>query len=77
MFDFDKELAQRYGGFASYPFSVSPALDLYARYHTTPKGICVLCQRKIFVPRKTAVSYYPIDTISAPSASQYNKRICD
>lgn len=46
------------------PYSATDraALDLYARYHTTPQGIRVLRQRKIFVLRKTVVSYYPIDT---------------
>ncbi len=37
------------------------ALDLYARYHTTFKGIRVLRQRKVFVFRKRIVSYYPVD----------------
>ncbi|HLZ58315.1 MAG TPA: class I SAM-dependent methyltransferase [Ktedonosporobacter sp.] len=31
-----------------------PALDLYARYNTTPKGIRVLRQRKILVLRRSA-----------------------
>ncbi len=47
------------------PTTDRAALDLYVRYHTTPKGIRLLRQRKIFVLRKTVVSYYPIDTISA------------
>lgn len=46
------------------PATDRAALDLYARYHTIPKGICVLRQRKIFVLRKTIVSYYPSDTQS-------------
>ncbi len=29
MFDFDRELAQRYGAFASHPSSVAPALVEY------------------------------------------------
>ena len=29
MFDFNRELAQRYGAFASYPSSVAPALVEY------------------------------------------------
>lgn len=41
------------------------ALDLYARYHTTPQGIRMLCQRKIFVLRKTVVVYYPVDAVLA------------
>lgn len=43
------------------------ALDLYARYHTTSQGLRVLRQRKIFVLRKTVVSYYPVDATSATS----------
>jgi SAM-dependent methyltransferase len=41
-----------------------PALELYVRYNTTPKGIKLLRQRKIFVLRKTVDSPYPADALS-------------
>ena len=37
------------------------ALDLYVRYNTTSKGVRILRQRKIFVFRRTVVTYYPVD----------------
>jgi len=37
------------------------ALELYARYNTTPRGIRLLRQRKIFVLRRAPVTYYPAD----------------
>jgi len=37
------------------------ALELYARYNTTPKGIRLLEQRMVLVFRRTVVSYYPVD----------------
>lgn len=37
------------------------ALELYARYNMTSKGIRVLRQRKIFVLRRAIVAYYPVD----------------
>lgn len=37
------------------------ALELYARYNTTPRGIRLLRQRKIFVLRRAPVTYYPVD----------------
>jgi hypothetical protein len=39
------------------------ALALYARYNTTPKGIRLLHQRKIFVLRRAPVTYYPVDAL--------------
>ncbi|HET8630443.1 MAG TPA: class I SAM-dependent methyltransferase [Thermomicrobiales bacterium] len=38
------------------------ALDLYARYNTTPAGIRVLAQRYIFALRRARVHYYPADS---------------
>jgi SAM-dependent methyltransferase len=40
------------------------ALELYVRYNTTPRGIRLLRQRKIFVLRRTPVTYYPVDAAS-------------
>ena len=40
------------------------ALELYARYNTTPHGIRLLRQRKIFVLRRAPVTYYPVDAAS-------------
>ena len=40
------------------------ALELYARYNTTPKGIRLLEHRMVFVFRRTVVSYYPVDGLS-------------
>ncbi len=37
------------------------ALELYARYNTTGRGIRLLRQRKIFVLRRAPVTYYPVD----------------
>lgn len=37
------------------------ALELYASYNTTSKGIRLLEHRIVFVFRRTAVSYYPVD----------------
>jgi hypothetical protein len=37
------------------------ALDLYVRYNSTPRGIRVLRQRKVFVFRRAPVTYYPVD----------------
>jgi SAM-dependent methyltransferase len=47
------------------PVRDQPALDLYVRYNTTSKGIRVLRQRKIFVLRRTVVTYYPVDTTTS------------
>ena len=38
------------------------ALDLYARYNVTPRGIRVLGHRHVFVLRRAGVHYYPIDS---------------
>ncbi len=38
------------------------ALDLYARYNATPRGIRVLGHRYVFVLRRARVHYYPIDS---------------
>lgn len=47
-----------------YDFAIDrPALELYARYNTTPKGVKLLRQRKIFVLRKTVKSPYPADAL--------------
>ena len=35
------------------------ALDLYARYNATPRGIRVLGHRHVFVLRRAGVHYYP------------------
>ncbi|MEZ4729780.1 MAG: methyltransferase domain-containing protein [Caldilineaceae bacterium] len=35
------------------------ALDLYVRYNTTPKGIRLLCHRKVYLFRRTEFSYFP------------------
>lgn len=45
------------------PVRDGPALDLYVRYHATPKGIRVLRQRKVFVLRRAKVTYYPVDAM--------------
>ena len=37
------------------------ALELYARYNTTPRGIRLLEHRMVLVFRRTVVSYYPVD----------------
>ncbi|MDP9374458.1 MAG: hypothetical protein M3Q65_18810, partial [Chloroflexota bacterium] len=37
------------------------ALELYVRYNTTPKGIRLLRQRKVFALRRARVHYYPAD----------------
>lgn len=37
------------------------ALDLYARYHTTPRGIRVAYHRYVMVFRKRIVDYYPVE----------------
>jgi SAM-dependent methyltransferase len=37
------------------------ALELYAKYNTTSRGIRLLEHRVIFVFRRTVVSYYPVD----------------
>lgn len=36
-----------------------PALELYVRYNTTPKGIRVLNQRQVYLFRRTPVHYAP------------------
>jgi hypothetical protein len=41
-----------------------PALELYARYNTTSKGIRLLRQRKVFVLRRAPVTYYPVDGLA-------------
>ncbi len=38
-----------------------PALELYARYNTTPKGIRVIHVRKVYLFRRTPVQYAPAD----------------
>ncbi|EFH83806.1 class I SAM-dependent methyltransferase [Ktedonobacter racemifer] len=35
------------------------ALDLYVRYNTTPKGVRLLRQRKVYVLRRAPVAFYP------------------
>lgn len=35
------------------------ALELYARYNTTAKGIRLLCHRKVYLFRRTEFSYFP------------------
>ena len=40
------------------------AIELYARYNATPKGIRILHQRTIFVMRRAPVTYYPVDSSS-------------
>ena len=40
------------------------ALELYARYNTTPRGIRVLGHRYVFVLRRAGVHYYPIDLMA-------------
>jgi len=37
------------------------ALELYARYNQTPRGIRLLQHRLIFTFRKTIIAYYPVD----------------
>ena len=37
------------------------ALELYARYNTTPKGIRLVNVRKVYVFRRTPVQYAPVD----------------
>jgi hypothetical protein len=36
-----------------------PALELYVRYNTTPKGVRVVQHRKVYLFRRTAVQYAP------------------
>ncbi len=43
------------------PLKDRVSLELYVKYNTTPRGIRILRQRRIFVLRRTVVSYYPID----------------
>lgn len=50
------------------PIVDRPALELYARYHTTAQGIRLLRQRKIFVLRRTTVAYYPVERGAAYQA---------
>ena len=38
-----------------------PALELYARYNQTPKGIRLLYQVQVLVWRRAAIHYYPVD----------------
>jgi SAM-dependent methyltransferase len=37
------------------------ALELYARYNTTPNGIRIMQHRRVFVLRRASVYYYPVD----------------
>jgi SAM-dependent methyltransferase len=39
------------------------ALELYARYNETPRGIRMLHHRKVFVLRRAPVTYYPVDSL--------------
>ncbi len=41
------------------------ALELYARYNTTPKGIRMVCHRREFLFRRARVNYYPVDGVSS------------
>jgi SAM-dependent methyltransferase len=38
-----------------------PALELYVRYNTTPKGVRVMNHRKVYLFRRMAVQYAPAD----------------
>jgi SAM-dependent methyltransferase len=40
------------------------ALELFARYNQTPRGIRVLQHRLLFTFRKTTIAYYPVDGCS-------------
>lgn len=42
------------------------ALELYARYNTTPKGIRVVNVRKVYLFRRTKVQYIPVDPTVKP-----------
>lgn len=39
------------------------ALELYARYNTTSKGVRILQQIRVFIWRRQVVHYYPIDVV--------------
>jgi hypothetical protein len=49
------------------------ALELYARYNTTPRGIRMLQHRMIFVLRRTTVAYYPVDGLSSNKECRQNE----
>jgi SAM-dependent methyltransferase len=36
-----------------------PALDLYARYNTTPKGIRIIGRRQVYLFRRAEIHFYP------------------
>ena len=40
------------------------ALELFALYNTTSRGIRILEHRMIFVLRRAKLSYYPVDGLS-------------
>ncbi|MFN8494301.1 MAG: class I SAM-dependent methyltransferase [Caldilineaceae bacterium] len=44
-----------------------PALDLYVRYNTTPKGIRLMQHRKIYLFRRAAVQYMPVAPTVRPN----------
>jgi hypothetical protein len=44
-----------------------PALELYARYNTTPKGIRLLYHIQVLVWRRAPIHYYPIDALTSPN----------
>lgn len=43
------------------PIRDQPALDLYARYSRTPRGIQLSQHRKIYLFHRARVDYYPVD----------------
>jgi hypothetical protein len=45
-----------------------PALELYAGYHRTPKGIRLLRQRWVFALRRVEPPRYPVDALETPDA---------
>ena len=42
------------------------ALELYARYNSTPNGIRLLSQRKVYLFRRTDVQQYPAIPAAKP-----------
>jgi hypothetical protein len=44
-----------------------PALELYARYNMTPKGIRIINLRKVYLFRRIPVQYAPVDLKIQPN----------
>jgi hypothetical protein len=46
------------------------ALELYARYNQTPRGIRMINKRHVYVFRRTAVQYAPVEPGVRPASRE-------